>query len=129
MTTISHTVRVVNTGSVCSAVSVQAFISSDHADAVTNEELYDFNATRVLSPGESQLLDVTLPAQTLALVDDGGDRRIEPGQYCLRIGGSGSGATRDADFVVLFVTLEGPPTFLWRLSEAKKRWADSQKRA
>ena len=87
VTSITHTVRVANTGDTSSAVSVQAFLSSSgHVDAVPNEELYDFGVTQVLSPGESQLISVTLRSETLALVDEAGDRRIESGDYTVRIG-------------------------------------------
>jgi hypothetical protein len=124
---IKHVVRVTNTGRVASAVSVQAFVGSDHADAVFNDELYDFDITTVLSPGDTQLLTFTLPTKTLALVDDDGDQMVSPGLYRLKIGGAGSGRTRDEDFAKTTLNVFGDASvYLWRLSAARVRWQQSQ---
>ena len=123
---IEHVVLVTNTGSVRSAVSVQAFVSSDHADAPVNSRLYDFGKTAVLAPGERTTLRLTLRPRNLALVDDAGDERVAAGEYTIRIGGAGSGATRDADFATSAFTVTGLDVALWQLTAARSRWEQSR---
>jgi beta-glucosidase len=123
---IVHMVRVTNTGGMRSAVSVQAFVSSEHPDAPANSKLYDFNKTRVLLPGEHATLQMTLRPGRLALVNDNGDERIAAGEYTVRIGGAGSGLTRDADFSTSTFAVAGPDVAMWELTAAKRRWEQSQ---
>ena len=63
--------------------------------------------------------------ERLALIDELGDERIAPGAYQLRLGGSGSGSTRDNDFVRTSFVLRGEEIYMWRLSEARGRWQAS----
>ena len=124
--TIAYSVRVINTGATASAVSVMAMLSSDHADAVTNEKLVAFEKTPVLQPGESTVVRLEVKKERLALIDALGDERIAAGEYSLRLGGAGSGATRADDFVRVGFTVRGADTFMWRLSKAKARWEASR---
>jgi len=119
---IGYTVRVTNAGSTASAVAVVAMLSSDHADAVTHEKFADFEKTRVLQPGESTVVRLGVAKERLALIDALGDERIAAGEYRLRLGGAGSGATRADDFVRVGFTVSGADTFMWRMSAAKARW-------
>ena len=97
-------------------------LSSEHADAATNEKLVAFEKTPVLRPRESTTVRLEVTKERLALIDALGDERIAAGEYRLRLGGAGSGATRDDDFAQASLTLSGADTFMWRLSEAKARW-------
>jgi hypothetical protein len=119
---LTYFVRVTNTGPTASAVSVVALLSSEHADAATNEKLVAFEKTPVLRPRESTTVRLEVTKERLALIDALGDERIAAGEYRLRLGGAGSGATRDDDFAQASLTLRGADTFMWRLSEAKARW-------
>ena len=129
--TIKHVVAVTNVGSAASSVSVQAYISSNHSDAVHNSALYAFNKTGVLQPGETEHLLFVLPANRLALVNDDGDRYLAPGDYTIKIGGAGSSSSSSgsstplgADFVTGKVVVEGEARFLWQLTGARRRWEE-----
>jgi hypothetical protein len=122
---IAYSVRVTNTGPTASAVSVVALLSSEHADAATNEKLVAFEKTPLLRPKESTVVRLEVAKERLALIDALGDERIAAGEYRLRLGGAGSGATRDGDFAQASLTLSGADTFMWRLSQAKARWRSS----
>jgi hypothetical protein len=121
-TAIDFDVRVTNTGLYPSGVSVLAFLSSNHEDAVLNEKLVDFTKTQELQPGATTLIRLQVSKERLALVDELGDERIAPGEYRLRIGGAGSGATATSDFVESGFRVTGPPQHLWQLSAARARW-------
>lgn len=103
--TIAYSVRVTNAGAMASAVSVVAMLSSEHVDAVRNEQLVDFDKTPVLQPGESTIVRLGVSKERLALIDALGDERIAAGEYQLRLGGAGSGAKRGDDFVQATFTL------------------------
>ena len=122
---LRYSVRVTNVGGAAAAVAVQAFLSSSHADAVTNEELVDFAKSGVLQPGASETIRLTVPREQLALIDDLGDERIEPGDYTLRFGGHGSGVSREMDFVEARLRVTGEARYMWRLSRARAAWRAS----
>ena len=122
---LRYSVRVTNVGGAAAAVAVQAFLSSAHADAVTNEELVDFAKSGVLQPGASETIRLTVPRERLALIDDLGDERIAPGDYTLRFGGHGSGVSREMDFVEARLHVTGEARYMWRLSRARAAWRAS----
>eukprot|EP00040_Diaphanoeca_grandis_P014695 m.74689 g.74689 ORF g.74689 m.74689 type:complete len:1106 (+) comp24690_c0_seq2:102-3419(+) len=86
-------VRVTNTGSTKSAVTIQGFITDIHlgdlgggAATPPERELFDFEKV-LLAPGESTDVELTLPAAVLALPTEHGELVVFPGDYRLAIGG------------------------------------------
>ena len=123
---LSFAVVVTNIGARASAVSVQGFLKSDHDDAPVRE-LFNFTKTKTLRPGERERLELTLSAKVLALVDLQGDEYLSPGSYEVLIGGAGSGAEREADFARTAFSLVGERRFLFRLTEARRRWIERKR--
>ena len=80
-----YTVNVTNTGGVTSDVVVLGFISSDHATAPLNKELFGYSREAAVAPGESRLVHFSVPAQVLSLVDEHGDESIVPGEYQIKL--------------------------------------------
>jgi len=100
--TITATVTVKNIGAVAGKQVVQIYVS---APAKTidkpEQELRAFNKTRLLQPGESQVLTFTLTTADLASYHtDKSEWITDAGQYILKAGASSRDIKQTADFSV-----------------------------
>jgi hypothetical protein len=114
-----YNVTVTNIGAVASSATIVGFVSSsptvetqprtrhaaaaDRARERSNQpirRLFDFGRTRVLSPGESAVVHLSVPAQVLAEVDPSGAEVLVPGRHRIEIGAG------DPAEQALFGTLE-----------------------
>ena len=83
---------VANTGTVAAEEVAQLYLSDLEATVpVPIHKLVGFQRAR-LGPGERQELEFTLASEMLALVDDSGASRVEPGQFRVTVGGCSPGA-------------------------------------
>ena len=86
------TCRVKNTGSVAAEEVVQVYISDLEASVpVPLQRLVAFQRV-LLEPGQTQNVTFNLGPETMSLVDDDGQSRLEPGEFRLTIGGCSPGA-------------------------------------
>ncbi len=90
MLSLRCTVR--NAGSVEAEEVVQWYLSDLEASVpVPLHKLVGFQRVR-LAPGEHRTLEFTIRPEMLALVDEEGQSRIEPGQFRITVGGCSPGA-------------------------------------
>jgi beta-glucosidase len=83
---------VTNAGSVEAEEVVQWYLSDLEATvAVPLHKLVGFQRVR-LAPGERRSLEFTIRPEMLALVDEEGQSRLEPGQFRITVGGCSPGA-------------------------------------
>jgi beta-glucosidase len=85
-------VTVANTGALEAEEVAQFYLSDLEASVeVPLQKLVGFQRVR-LAPGTSRTLEFTLTPEMLALVDDNGKSRLEPGQFRITVGGCSPGA-------------------------------------
>jgi beta-glucosidase len=88
--TIRYTLA--NTGAVEAEEVAQVYLSDLEASVpVPQHKLIGFQRVR-LAPGQRQTLEFTITPEALALVDDDGQSRLEPGQFRVTVGGCSPGA-------------------------------------
>ena len=81
-----------NTGAVEAEEVAQFYLSDLEASvAVPLHKLVGFQRVR-LAPGESRILELTVTPEMMALIDEDGRDRLEPGQFRLIVGGCSPGA-------------------------------------
>ncbi len=97
---LSAVVTVSNTGPVAGKEVVQLYVSAPGLTmAKPVQELKGFAKTRLLQPGESQILTFELDARALASFDKAGSSWIaEKGKYTVRVGASSRGMRLQASF-------------------------------
>jgi hypothetical protein len=78
-----YAVNVTNTGSVTSDVSALAFLSTGVAGEPLSA-LFDFQRAAAVAPGDSVVLEFTLPPQAAAVVTREGARVLVPGTSLVR---------------------------------------------
>jgi beta-glucosidase len=84
-------VTVRNTGQVAGDEVAQFYVSDlDASVPVPQQSLVAFRRV-TLAPGESQQLALTITPEMLMLVNDEGERVLEPGRFRLTVGGSSPG--------------------------------------
>ena len=84
--------HVKNTGSVAAEEVVQVYISDVEASVpVPLQRLVAFQRV-LIEPGQTQNVTFNLGPETMSLVDDDGQWRLEPGAFRLTIGGCSPGA-------------------------------------
>eukprot|EP01060_Flectonema_neradi_P014547 TRINITY_DN21185_c0_g1_i1.p1 TRINITY_DN21185_c0_g1~~TRINITY_DN21185_c0_g1_i1.p1 ORF type:complete len:799 (+),score=106.49 TRINITY_DN21185_c0_g1_i1:168-2564(+) len=116
-TSAMYRVKVTNTGTVSSDVSVLGFSQSadknqpGHADSIPNPQLFDFDRI-YLTPGESKTVLLTIPASSLGITNINGRKSLFPGTYKLFFGVEGSAEGTPATATL---TLEGSPRTLFEL--------------
>ena len=93
---LSYECSVTNTGSVTSDTVVLGWLTSNATDAPL-VELIAFGRVTTLQPGKTATVNMTLPPQVLALVDEEGTSSVRAGDYQLRIGGDALGGGCDID--------------------------------
>lgn len=81
----AYAVNVTNTGTVVSDVSALGFYSTGLPTEPV-EELFDFQRTASLAPGETRTLYFTLPPEVVATVNEAGEQTVQPGVFTVRIG-------------------------------------------
>jgi len=85
-------VTLTNTGAVEAEEVAQFYLSDLEASvAVPLHKLVGFQRVR-LAPGESRTLEFTVTPEMMALIDEDGRDRLEPGQFRLIVGGCSPGA-------------------------------------
>lgn len=85
---VQVTVRVTNAGSRAGDEVVQLYVRDLEASCtVPNHDLRGFERVS-LKPGESRNVSFTLAARDLSLIDDAGQRVLEPGKFRAFLGGS-----------------------------------------
>jgi beta-glucosidase len=85
------TVTVVNTGDVAAEEIVQLYLTDEEASVVTPQHaLKDFKRV-YLKPGEHQKIAFTVTPAMMAMVDNSGQSRIEPGRFKVTMGGCSPG--------------------------------------
>ena len=90
--TLSLGCTVTNTGSVEAEEVVQCYLSDLEASVpVPLHKLVGFQRVR-LGPGERRTVDWTIAPEMLELVDEDGQRRLEPGEFRVTVGGCSPGA-------------------------------------
>jgi hypothetical protein len=79
---------------VCKSLYIRICIlygaGSAHADAPRNKELFGFVREAAMTPQEARTVLLSVPAQVLSLVDEGGTERLRSGRYTLEVGVEGS---------------------------------------
>ena len=81
-----------NDGSVEAEEVAQWYLSDlDASVPVPHHKLIGFQRVR-LAPGERRTLEFTITPEMMALVDDDGKTRLEPGQFRITVGGCSPGA-------------------------------------
>ena len=81
-----------NAGSVEAEESVQWYLSDLEASVpVPLHKLVGFQRVR-LAPGGHRSLEFTIRPEMLAVVDEAGQSRLEPGQFRITVGGCSPGA-------------------------------------
>ena len=85
-----YRVRAENTGGAASDIVVLAFLSSPHADAPRNGELFGFVREAMVAPAESRTVALSVPAQVISLVDARGNEWLRAGDYSVAFGVEGS---------------------------------------
>ncbi|MEO1498739.1 MAG: glycoside hydrolase family 3 N-terminal domain-containing protein [Planctomycetota bacterium] len=88
-----------NTGPVEAEEVVQLYVQDRFASLVRPmRELKDFRRVR-LKPGDSVVVEFALPADALAFIDNDAQRRLEPGEFRVAVGGD-STAPLSASFIL-----------------------------
>lgn len=82
---VVYTVNVTNTGAVVSDVSVLAFASNAQPGQPL-QQLFDFQRVSALAPGQSVIVNFTLPPEAAATVDANGVQALQPTVVRVRIG-------------------------------------------
>ena len=98
-----YTVNVTNIGTVASDVVVLGFLRNplpplldeQHSDEAAEapppqKELFNFERLRMLAPGATRQVRLSVPAQVLSLVDGRGTERLRAGQYGVEFGVKGA---------------------------------------
>jgi len=85
----SFTLR--NAGSVAAAETAQLYVTD--VEASTRTPIASLRGVKrvELKPGESRKLSFTIDSSMLALIDDAGNERLEPGEFSVSIGSSSPG--------------------------------------
>ena len=93
-------VTVTNTGKVAGREVVQMYVSAPgQVDAEARLELRGFAKTRLLAPGESQVLTFTLSPRDLASFDAASSSwKVEAGTHTVKIGASSADIRQTATF-------------------------------
>ncbi len=88
---LSFSIRLKNTGAVDAEEVVQVYLSDLEASVpVPQNKLVSFRRMRVKA-GHSKKLKFTLSPETMQLVDENGEQRLEPGRFRLTVGGCSPG--------------------------------------
>ena len=99
---ITASVKVVNTGRVAGKHSVGMYVSAPSGGM--NKPAYELKAfakTRVLQPGESEVLNFSFPVRDLSSFNPQKSRwELAKGDYTARFGGAADGIFKDAAFVI-----------------------------
>ena len=91
---IEVSVKVTNTGTVAAAEVVQVYVRDEAASVVPREqELRGFHRL-MLQPGETHAINFMMPPSAFSVWDPAMRFVVEPGAFCIRIGGS-SDATKE----------------------------------
>ena len=114
----SFLVNVTNTGMVTSDVSVLAFFSAE-TPGEPLQELFDFQRTAGLAPGEMRTLRFSLPPAVAACVTSDGTQVVRAGTYAVRIGDT----VATGNFVKTAVHLSGPDHELFSMPRIRQRYA------
>jgi len=85
---ITYSANVTNTGAVTSDVSILVFMQSTAPDT-PKEQLSGYVHIHALAPQESKIVYFDVRLSSLLVVDDEGDRYLQPADYTLFIGHAG----------------------------------------
>lgn len=99
---LSVTVTVKNTGKVAGKEVVQVYLSAPHNSIdKPSEELKAFAKTKILKPGESEVVTLQLQKRDLASFIEAQQAWVaEPGKYTVKVGRSSQDMLQQADFTV-----------------------------
>lgn len=110
-----YLINVTNTGSIVASVSVLGFVSATGSVRAADvdaplKELFDFERLADMTPGESRVVQLSIPPAVLSLTDQQGVETIRGGMYKIEVGVEGAAEGRVAtaslevlgDDVVLF---------------------------
>lgn len=90
-------------------VSVLGFVEQG-VSGEPRVKLFDFARTAALAPGTEGVVNLTLPAAVVALVDSRGTRTVVPGLYRVRLGGDAAGgAGNTGEPLIAWVRVTGEP--------------------
>jgi beta-glucosidase-like glycosyl hydrolase len=103
----TYVIKVTNTGSVASDVSVLGFVTATGSvrgvdtDAPL-KELFDFERLADLAPGESRTVQLSIPPAVLSLTDADGVETVRAGEYVVQVGveGAAEGSVARASLTV-----------------------------
>lgn len=117
----SYLVNVTNTGSITASVSVLGFVSATGSVRAADvdaplKELFDFERLADMAPGESRVVQLSIPPAVLSLTDEQGVETVRGGEYKIEVGveGAAEGTVATAR---LFV--EGDDAMLFSLPRAQ----------
>lgn len=123
---LEYTVKVTNTGSVASAVSVLAFLNTTLEEgqraAVPTPPLRQlFNFTKVhLQPGSFTIVTLGMEKELLALTSWSGERAVRPGQYTVAVGGVGrAGKVEDGAVATSLEVAGDEPAVLFSMVDVR----------
>lgn len=86
-----YTVTVTNTGAVASDVVVLGFLTNPpELQAAPKKELFNFARLRLVVPGQTRTVRLSVPAQVLSQVDELGTEWLVEGEYGVHFGVRGS---------------------------------------
>jgi beta-glucosidase len=99
---LSVTVTVKNTGKVAGKEVVQVYLSAPHNSIdKPSEELKAFAKTKILKPGESEVVTLQLQKRDLASFIEAQQAWVaEPGKYTVKVGRSSQDMLQQADFTL-----------------------------
>ncbi len=88
---LSFSVTLKNIGTMDAEEVVQAYLSDLEASApVPRHRLVGFQRLKVKA-GKSKVVNFSLPPEALTFVDETGEQKLEPGQFCLTVGSCSPG--------------------------------------
>lgn len=123
---LEYTVKVTNTGSVASAVSVLAFLNTTLAEgqrAVVPtppiRQLFNFSKVH-LQPGSSTTVTLGMEKELLALTSWSGERAVRQGQYTVAVGGVGrAGKVEDGAVTTSLEVTGDEPAVLFSMVDVR----------
>ena len=105
--TLTATVTVKNTGAMAGREVVQLYVTKPETlQEQAKLELAAFGKTKTLSPGESEILTLTIRSEALVTYDTENSRWVmDQGDYTLSLGGSSADIRETASFTVAELTV------------------------